>query len=743
MKGLFFCLLVMSISGTSFAEEAKPVENTGKFHGNLVEKGTKIPVAGANLFLEPGGYTASTDEQGNFSIENIFPGTYRFIIVAISYKKIEDLSIVIKSGIELSQTYYLEPEKTGGFETVVEEARKAPDPGRQTLDREEIKKIPGTGGDPILAVQALPGVTPAPAGNGYFYARGSGPFDNVVFLDRVPVFLPLHFTGLDSTINPDLIQTLDFFAGGFEARFGDAMGAVIDMTSRNGRQDRFGAKINTSPVQMEGRVEGPVGKDSTLYLSGRKGLLEYYIPSSDEGTFIPVFNDYQAKFNHHFSDQNEISFLVFGSYDGFSFKSKKPNPRDPLLDNFNSAVSFHDQGITLKSILTPRLSSILTLFHDNNATHFNIGAIRSVDVDSDQLRLKEDLTYDLGKQYFAFGVEGGHANLAVDLFIPVPCPPSDPNCTFSNSIPKTAHLSEKAEGGDFYLADTLHLTPVFDLTLGGRLDYFGPTEARDLSPRISALYKFRKNQRIKASYGHYFEWPDRNGEFIEGYGTPGIGSSRSTHYVVGYEQDLNGGVDLDFQVYYKTMDFLFVPSAQPGMNFDNSGIGYAAGAEIFLRHKLTDRFFGWISYSYLQGRLKDDRQDWRISEYERPHTLTLVGSYQMNERWNMGGRWRYISGTPYTPLVDSSFNTATNQYDLVFGPVNSARLDATHQLDLRVEYKKVYNTWMMTYYLEIWNLYNHLNPAGVSYETNSQNKLVQKVQTLYEMIPFIGLMAEF
>ncbi|MFY9268592.1 MAG: TonB-dependent receptor plug domain-containing protein [Candidatus Manganitrophaceae bacterium] len=750
---MVFLILLMGWGALARGEEIQTESSGGLLFAQVFEKGTRQPLSGVQLVLEPTGENAPlgvvpflgmSDETGRFQFPTVPAGKYRLVAAAVSYQKPAPVEIEIKEGEEQTRVLYLEREPISMLEILVEEERKTPDPGRKTLQKEEIEKIPGTGGDQLLAIQNLPGVTPAVEGIGYFYTRGSGPFDNQVFLDQMPVLLPFHFIGLVSTVSPDLIRSADFYAGGFGSRYGNAMGGVIEMTSRDGRGDRLAGRLNLSPVLLEGRVEGPARGNSTFFLAGRQGLLENLPLSTDEGTFIPTFNDYQAKWSIPISDRHRLAFLFFGSHDGFVFKADKPNPRDPIVSSFNSNLTLHNQGVTLHSFLTPRWTSTLTLFNNYNEQHTTIGSDLFADVVSDQVRLKGHFVHTRPSHRLATGFEVGQAWYRFRSRLTRPCGEGDPACNVTDAPRFRTDLSESVYGGSFYLEETFHPDRRFEITLGGRIDYFSPTRAVDPNPRASALFRLTENDRIKVAYGYYTQWPQPV-EYVKGVGNPEVRSPRSIHSVLGYQRSFGAGTDLDLQVYYKEMDRLVVPSGELGVFYNNDGVGYSAGAELLLRQRIGDRFFGWLSYSFSKTQRRvGPGEAWRDSDYDRPHAVTLVATYQLNRRWNIGGRWRFLSGSPYTPLIDSRLNPATGRYETTFGNTNSKRLPSTHRLDLRAEYKKPYDTWILTVYLEIWNVYNRLNPIGVSYQENvAERKVDQKIERLFGIIPFFGVAAEF
>ena len=96
----------------------------------------------------------------------------------------------------------------------------------------------------------------------------------------------------------------------------------------------------------------------------------------------------------------------------------------------------------------------------------------------------------------------------------------------------------------------------------------------------------------------------------------------------------------------------------------------------------------------------------------------MVGSYLLPRNWQLGARFRLVSGNPDTPVAGAVYNASTDRYDPTYGAVNSARDGAFHQLDLRVDKRWVYQRWMLNVYLDIQNVYNRANPEGVQYNFN-------------------------
>src|SRR5262249_10927413 len=114
------------------------------------------------------------------------------------------------------------------YTSTVHGARAAVETVEHSLDVEEVQRIPGTQGDTLKAIQSLPGVARAPFGLGLLIVWGSAPADTRTYVDGVYIPTLYHFGGLRSTLNSDMIQSLDFLPGGYSVDHGLGLGGVVD-----------------------------------------------------------------------------------------------------------------------------------------------------------------------------------------------------------------------------------------------------------------------------------------------------------------------------------------------------------------------------------------------------------------------------------------------------------------------------------------------------------------------------------
>src|SRR5262249_1863694 len=126
--------------------------------------------------------------------------------------------------------------------------------------------------------------------------------------------------------------------------------------------------------------------------------------------------------------------------------------------------------------------------------------------------------------------------------------------------------------------------------------------------------------------------------------------------------------------------------------------------------QLSRWFFGWISYTLMRSERKDCAAcDWRLFDFDQTHILIVALHAYLPKGFEVGIRFRYISGNPHTPNPGGFYDADTDVYSPAAAPgsINTARLDAFHQLDLRIDKTFLFKTWLLKIFLDLQNVYNH------------------------------------
>ena len=203
---------------------------------------------------------------------------------------------------------------------------------------------------------------------------------------------------------------------------------------------------------------------------------------------------------------------------------------------------------------------------------------------------------------------------------------------------------------------------------------------------------------------------------------------------------------MSLEGFYKDLDNLVSrrASADGSFLYENRGSGRTFGGELLLKYKPDDIFFGWVAYSLARSlRTDGPGQEERLFQYDQTHNLTVLGSFRLPWGFEAGARFRLISGSPYTPLSNNPaaiYAADGTEYVPLIGEPFSDRLPLFHSLDLRIDKRWQFESWKLSAYLDVQNVYNNQAKEGISYNYNFTQ---QDFQLGLPTLPSLGLRGEF
>src|SRR5262249_27370158 len=242
--------------------------------GRILERGTRAPVAFAQV--SAGGARGETDEDGRFSLE-VAPGDATVVVSAPEHARSEWREHV-RAGETVEVVYYVARTAQTRYETVVHGRPLREEIARQSIEADEISKLPGTLGDTLRAVLNLPGVARAPFNSGLIIIRGGKPTDSRVYIEGAEVPQLYHFGALSSVVASDLVGRIDFLPGNFSVRYGRAIAGTIDMEFREARTDRVHGEINTNVLDTGVLFETPL-YGGGLAVAARRSYIDAILPA--------------------------------------------------------------------------------------------------------------------------------------------------------------------------------------------------------------------------------------------------------------------------------------------------------------------------------------------------------------------------------------------------------------------------------------------------------------------------------
>ena len=702
----------------------------------------------------------ASGEDGSVAIEDLAPGTYRVTITApgfVAAKADEQ----VQGGKRTEVIYRLAPEAAAATEASdqtieVKGERPAREVTVRVLDQRELSRIPGTNGDAIRALQSMPGVARSPGLGQQLIIRGAAPQDTQVFVDGIAIPLVYHFGGLSSVVPTEMIDRLEFRPGNFGAEYGRVMGGVIDVKTMEAPTDgKYHALVQSDFIDTRFVAKGPLPLlDGWSFVAGaRRSYMDLWLTPllSRRGggfTATPVYYDWQGFVEHKGPHNERIRIGFFGSNDNLKVIRDTANTRDPTDGN---ELDLHTGFGRVMASYDIDLSSTVR-FHDVAAYGWDIQSFdtgtRQFLVTTRPLTERSELAILLAKGFtMNLGLDLQYLTTRYDVTAPPPRVPGEPAGGASQQL-----LTENTTPSFFlpgvYSELEMDLTSRLRVVEGFRMDYDGATKHAEASPRMSFRYKLVKGRDagddetiLKGGAGIYYQ-PPQPQEISPVFGTPGLYSNRAQHYALGLEQTLQHRYELSAEGFYKVLDELVArtPSADGTYAYTNLGTGHIYGLEVLLRYDADERFFGWVAYTLSRStRQNGPGQPETLFQYDQTHILTVLGSYRIGAGWELGARYRFVSGNLYTPCNGGAFNAATDSYTCISGPSFSARLPPFHQLDVRLDKHWYFKEWQLSAYLDVENAYNNGNPEGIAYNFDYSQHIYQ---TGLPIIPSLGIRGE-
>lgn len=737
----FICLLmVLIIPATAFSQ-------TGAIEGTVYSKGTDEPLAGAEVHIIELDQRIKTDENGKFSFKDIPEGKYTLSISIPNSELTEETTITVEEGKTLTPNIFV---NTVAYELEKVEVKTKRDPKtiiKKSIQSEEITRIPGTAGDALRALPAIPGIGVANDFSGALYIRGGSDEDNLYYFDRVPVGYPYHFGGLVSSLSSEIIDRIDVYAGGYGVEYGVDSQAVIDIYSQNSSPENIRGKFNLNLLYSEGLLQGKIGEKGYWYAAGRRSYIDLFIGSLSFATgaitAFPRFWDYQLKAGYDLSEKHQLFFNLFASGDKFAVKLDGENVDEDFRGDTRFESGFEGGGFHFRSTLTERLTSYLSLTRSNFLFDVNFGPTLSLNIDAPNYTLREDLTYEINEKHqlesgLILGLEPGEV---AGTFTRIP---DEGEVEYDIRFEEKQVIDETVRGQriEGYLQDRYNLLPFISVVYGLRFDYFNQIDELSIQPRGSLRVELPNSSELQFAYGIYNQTPIP-AQLSTSVGNPELKSSQASHFIVELKRQLSQDTEIKIAAYYKDLANL-VTSDELSV-FLNQGVGYAQGTEIFVRHQSGDRFFGWISYAYALSKRRDRLgEPYRYYSFDQTHVATLAASYNLTPTWEFGAKWQYRTGNPYTPVTDARPILDPRNGKLIYlpnyGEKNSERLPPYHRLDLRVSKVFRFNSWELGVFLELLNSYNRKNLLDYNYNADYTEK--NPINQL-PILPYLGITAAF
>ncbi len=674
LSAFFFCALILPARA-----------QTGSIRGTVVDATTQQPLPGVNVVLADTSIGTATDTNGRFEITGLPPGTYTVRASFIGYAPQSKAEIRVRSSRPTQVTFELE-ERSEELDEVLVQASAFADEAEaptsvQTLGAEEIRRTPGGQNDISRTLLSLPGVSGGLDNRSDLLVRGGGPSENAYFLDGIRIPQINHFATQGATggalglLNVDFMRETTFYTGGFPVRYGEALSSVLVVNNREGSPEAIAGDFTVGAVEAALTLDGPLPtsseRESNWIFSIRRSYLQFLFQAL--GVPIrPSYWDAQTKIVHEIDENDQIKFVGVGALD--DFRIAPPTNGDfearetarSVLDNdqWSYTVGGVWQHLMDNGVIKTALSRSTIDFQFSGSDPDGNPVIHNESREM-ETRLRSDADFRLDPR-LSLGFGGGftRADVSTSFF-----ERARPGTPFEENLEFTADLGlwrafAYSQATTRWLSGRLNVSPGIRLNASSFLE-----TPLYLSPRLTASLQLTSQWALNASTGVFQQAPEYISLVVQDdrgrYVNDRLPYIRADHYVAGLEWRPMMSVRFTLEGFYKDYDRYPVSASDPRISLANLGGGYgfvgaqplrdigegrAYGAELFAQKKLTDRFYGLAAYTMGWSEFSGADGILRPSSWDVRHTVSLTAGYRIGPRWELGVKWRYLSGRPYTPF---------------------------------------------------------------------------------------------
>lgn len=724
----------------------------GTIKGKVVDANNNEPIPFANLVIYGTNIGSTSDLDGDFIFEGIEPGFTKLEVSVVGYER----KITEEFMVYSSKTFNIDialKETSVQLEEVKIKAkpfkRKEESPvSMRTLGVSDIEKNPGSNRDISRVIQSLPGVSSSVSFRNDVIVRGGGPNENSFYLDGIEIPTLNHFStqgasgGPVGIINVDFIREVDLYTGAFPANRGGAVSSVLEMQQIDGNSDNMNVRATVGASDLALSADGPLGKKTTFVFSARRSYLQFLFDLIGL-PFLPTYNDMQFKTKTKFNTKNELSIIGIGAIDQFNLNTGLENPDEkqqytlnylPVNEQWSYTIGasyrhFKDNGYDTWVLSRNYLNNSYYKYKNNDESSEDnlLQDYLSTEAEN-KFRYEHTTRFGNYKLNYGGGIE--QALYTNNSYL----------VRFNENGVDTLTYDSELEIYNWNLFSQISrsfLESRLTLSLGLRTDASNfssnmSNPLNQLSPRFSTSYALTEKLYLNSNVGRFFQQPSyttmgyRNNQDVLVNKENNLKYILADHVVAGLEYYPNENSKISLEGFYKDYkDYPFsvsdsVALASKGGDFGTFGDeevtstaeGRAYGAEVLFREKLLRGLNIITAYTLVRSEFEDIQGEYIPTAWDNKHILNITATKSFKRNWDVGFKWRYVGGAPYTPYDTerSSYKQAWNingRAYLDYNRYNSERLSEFHQLDVRVDKQYFFDKWSLLFYLDIQNLYNY------------------------------------
>jgi len=790
-KVILLVSIILAFNAGLYAQQAV-------LKGRVIEAQSNEPLPFVNVVVVGTNIGAVTDDNGNFQINGLNPGFVRVQASFIGYHTALSPEIEVKNAKVASVEILMEKR-----DTQLDEVRVTASPYRKTEESPvslktigiaEIEKSPGANRDISKVIQSFAGVLSSPSFRNDIIIRGGGPSESRFYLDGVEVPNINHFAtqgasgGAVGILNADLIREVNYYSGAFPSNRGNALSGVFEFGQVYGNSDKLKFKGSLGASEVSATVDGPLSDKTTFIISARRSYLKFLFTAL-KLPFLPTFNDMQFKVRTRFDAKNELTLIGLGSVDVNELNLDIKNPDDQqkyilsqLPENNQwsytvGAVYKHFRQNSYQTLVVSRshLNNTITKYLENNQSSENNKILDYVSEEQEnKIRFENNMRMD-----------GFKANIGANVDFAKYTNATMQRRFYNGNVLNVNYDADLnlVKYGIFGQVSHEFLAERLTLSAGFRMDgnsYSSEVNnlLKQFSPRVSASYQLDPKWSLNLNSGRYYQLPPYT---AMGYQQNSVLVNKDNlkyisvdHFIGGVEFKPATAMQFSLEGFLKNYrNYPF--SVNDQISLANKGADYgvigdeavtstsegrAYGAE-FQARVSSAKYSMNLSYTLVRSEFQNGGGKYIVSAWDSKHILSMTGTAALKRNWQVGGRFRFVGGLPYTPW-DLNRSSLVAAWNLQGGPyldnskLNANRFGVFHQLDIRVDKSYYLKKTTLKFYIDIQNFYNYQSQsqdlvlreqdANGNYLTtdNGTRYVLRTVKnTSGTVLPTIGVQVEF
>jgi TonB-dependent Receptor Plug Domain/CarboxypepD_reg-like domain len=743
--------------------------------GYIKDSTTMETLVGANVYDFIGSTGTTTNQFGFFSLRVLKEAKTDIEISFVGYAK-KNLRITASRDSNLA--IVLSPDLTLDEVEIKEKRMHEVKHDVLNIPIQKLKSVPSLGGEPDLlkALSLTPGIATGTEGTSGLYVRGGTPDQNLILIDGAAIYNTSHLFGFLSILNPNAVKSIEVIKGGFPARYGGRLSSVIDVSMKEGNNQKKQIEGSIGLINSNLTVEGPIQKGKSSYIFAGRGAylslltlprnLAYKKGKSDDYNNITTY-DFSAKVNFDLPKNGRLfvsSYLskdIWQNWERYSGEDSRVN-----LDWGNETFNVRYSKI---------VSSNLFAFASFNYSHFRYQTqlLNNADSLSDNLFFEnksdvKDATIKLGIEWQT-APHHVKTGLEIDKFVYNPTTVNR-NISLQDTLLAQNNLFYRPLSVAAYIEDVYKVNENFEMNMGLRyVSYLiNKKTYHSFEPRVSIESNFGSNNSINLSYSVMKQFVHLLSSYssslsndIWAPATDKTPPQSVQQWSLGYnKQWTDNNWNLQIGAFYKSFanqidyrqgaNFFFTGGQTWEDAIEKKGIGRAYGYEVMLRKDGTD-WNGWLSYTLSWNERKFqgiDNGNWYPQRYDRRHNVNLVFEQKMSEKWTFNSNFVFMTGHAVT-LPDVVYKDIFGSATAFYTKRNNQRMPLYNRLD--VSFTKSYKTkkrgrdakWIYSVY----NTYGYANAFALDYFVGSNLDSNMKVtgfkgifttKSLFRFVPGIN-----